>query len=293
MFGNCGSVGIVCHDAGAANIILYALTEEQAERFTFFLSGPAAEIWERKTLKSYKKKFSEQDFLEIKKLYLGTGLTNYEFDALQLGNELGKHTVSVIDHWCNYKERFNRNGTTILPNEIYVTDEYAYKRAISHFPAEIIRVVKNFYLQDQITKINQFKKKRKRTTILYICEPKKLSFHGRKVDEFFLLKDFLKKLSMANNVEFDLILRPHPSEPKAKYDKIVDIFQNLNIFISGSPEICCDIAISEVVVGYESFGLAIAYLAGKKVYSVAPDWAPKISLPYDEILSVKELSLVL
>ena len=37
--------------------------------------------------------------------------------------------ISVIDHWINYKKRFFRNNKIFFPDELWVTDNYAYKIA--------------------------------------------------------------------------------------------------------------------------------------------------------------------
>ena len=59
--------------------------------------------------------------------------SNLEKEAIIISKKLGKYVISLIDHWVNYKERFILNGTLNLPNEIWVTDEYAFKIAKSNF----------------------------------------------------------------------------------------------------------------------------------------------------------------
>ena len=60
-----------------------------------------------------------------------------------LGRKRKVYKPSCLDHWNNYQERFNYKKM-ILPDEIWVTDKYAYKLAIKNF--KDIRVTqKNYY----------------------------------------------------------------------------------------------------------------------------------------------------
>ena len=73
-----------------------------------------------------------------------------------------------------------------------------------------------------------------------------------------MLDFFLSKLKILNiNDNYEIKLRPHPSENSEKYEKWIKSNQSLNISmtINSLEE---DIAWADIVIGYESFALVIA-----------------------------------
>ena len=48
------------------------------------------------------------------------------------------------------------------------------------------------------------------------------------------------------------------------------------------------IAESDIIVGSQSYALAIAVNAKKMVYSILPPWAPKCVIPHKEIKHLKD-----
>ena len=43
-------------------------------------------------------------------------ISNHELNAINMANNI--ETISIIDHWHYYKERFLRNGTYIFPKPL-------------------------------------------------------------------------------------------------------------------------------------------------------------------------------
>ena len=103
---------IACHDAGAANnIISWVKNSHNIECVKPYLSGPAKKIWEF----AYPDipVINSIDGIEnsISALLVGTGWqTDFEYQALKYGISAKIRTVSALDHWVNYKERFARGG---------------------------------------------------------------------------------------------------------------------------------------------------------------------------------------
>ena len=45
-----------------------------------------------------------------------------EHKARKLASNKKIYSIAVIDHWVNYKKRFQFNNEYVLPNEIWLTD---------------------------------------------------------------------------------------------------------------------------------------------------------------------------
>jgi hypothetical protein len=77
---------------------------------------------------------------EPKFVFCGTSYTsNIELRFIQAANKLGIPTISYIDHYTRYLDRFLFNGKYIFPNRIFLTDERAFRIAL------------NFKLEDQVS----------------------------------------------------------------------------------------------------------------------------------------------
>ncbi len=51
--------------------------------------------------------------------------SDLEWRATELARRSGKRCVAYLDHWVNYRERFEREGELRLPDAIWVADLYA------------------------------------------------------------------------------------------------------------------------------------------------------------------------
>ena len=153
------------NDAGGAEI-LSAWLKNQNKKYILNLSGPALKIFKKKLKfkKNYKKieKYSKK----ITKIITGTSKSSMqEINAIKYAKKNKIFVISVIDHWINYKKRFFRNNKIFFPDELWVTDNYAYKIAKNKFNLPI-KKIKNYYFSSHL-KSNIFKKK-ERDQILYL-----------------------------------------------------------------------------------------------------------------------------
>lgn len=285
-------LAVVCHDAGATNILAAWLRQYTAD-FKIYADGPATEI--------LMALFPTQRFVEsldqcldgASSLLSGTGwASDLEHQARKWAKERGIYTIAVIDHWVNYEQRFSRKQEQILPDEIWLADNYALHIAEEKFPHTKLRVLPNLYLADLVEEIGELgNRKESCPTLLYILEPIRSSWGmGELSGEFQALEYFLEHLSqlkIPDNVE--IILRPHPSEPVGKYDSIVNNFTNLTIFVDNKASLAEQIARSHWVVGCESFALVIALEAGKQVISSLPPWAPACRLPQPGLQHIRDM----
>ena len=115
-------VGICCHDAGAAELISsYVLQHKLDHQFTFSLSGPSVEIFEKK-LGILKNHPIDSVIQKSDQIFCGTGWNKFEITAMIKARNMKKYLVVFLDHWVNYKERFEYKGNLILPDEIWVSE---------------------------------------------------------------------------------------------------------------------------------------------------------------------------
>lgn len=278
---------VVCHDAGAANIIIAGLLESGKNNWRSFMRGPAEKLWKVAfpDIALYDSLYSGLEGVEL--LLSGTGWqSDIEHEARKLARERGIRSVAVIDHWGNYPERFIRNGETVWPDEFWVTDDYAMKIALKFFPAQNMFQVPNYYIDKQLRNIAQVKKA-EIPELLYVLEPARRKW-GRDIEGEFQALDYfiscLPKLKLP--LETVVRLRPHPSDPSGKYDAWIARHSKMNIQIDRSISIEQSIGRASWVAGLESFALVLALKAGRKVYCTLPPWAPACRLPHGGIINI-------
>ncbi len=288
-------IGVSCCDAGAANIIFKMLEVLNIVDFVVCLDGPAIQICN----KYFQEKINyskSQFFANINFLLTGTSWSsNLENEVRKIAHRKGIQSVVALDHWTNYKNRFYYKNEYILPSEIWVFDEYAFKIAQGDFLNITVKLYKNFYMENEINIIKNFenKNKTKKFKIVYILEPirKKWLDNETVSGEFQALDYFIKNMS-ALEINFDshLILRLHPSENKAKYTRWLNktCFSKKELVNSTTP-IEKQLSDADIVLGCESNLLVIALFAGKKVVSTLPPWAPECILPHKGLLKLKNM----
>lgn len=282
-------MGIICHDAGAANVLISALKKMGTTPVIALMEGPARDLWSN----TFPDIPCNNQLIEIidsaSCIFTGSGWSSsLEFDAILLSNKKGLFCSTVIDHWVNYKERFNRRGRNVLPNRFIVTDSEAYKIACQNFPQTKVIQCKNFYLEEQVKKIFLNKRKEKKQ-LLYICEPIRSMWGRDKEGEFQALDYFLETIHQLQiPKEYSIMLRPHPSESINKYKSIISESDYL-IKISKKLDIAEDIAEASFIFGCNSYGMVISLAANKPTYSVIPPWGPPSSLPHNKIKPLTSL----
>lgn len=291
-----GSVSVVCYDAGAANIIINWIRKIPELKVKAHLEGPAKDLWD--SIFPNSVNYSLDDvFKECDILISGTGwASDLEHKARIMALSKGLLVVAVIDSWVNYKMRFFRNGRFVYPNEIWVVDEHAFSLAKSKFSELKVRLLPNYYLDDQVAKIKDLQKKSlsksNTTNILYALEPIRIPWLAKEAvsGEFQALDYFVSNIANFTESHVEIRLRPHPSDFIDKYkDWINQQCAGLKIEISKAKTLVEDLAWSDVVVGCQTYVLVIALFAGKRPLISLPPWAPRSLLPYSEIEELRTL----
>tara|TARA_B100000780_G_scaffold245759_1_gene189946 strand:- start:857 stop:1756 length:900 start_codon:yes stop_codon:yes gene_type:complete len=288
-------VAVVCHDAGGSEIISSWIMKN-LNNYSFYLQGPAKKIFKDKinatSEKSLNSVISNCDWL-----LCGTSWqSELEKKAIQIAKNSNIKSISYIDHWVNYEERFIYNDNILLPDEIWVADKEALEIATKIFLNTEIKLIENEYLksiQKEVEKIDLPKYSKK--VILYVCEP--IAEHAQMqcgnslawgYDEHTALKYFLDNFEFIDRNIEKIILRPHPSEKHDKYDWAIN-YCSIPIHISPKENILKEIKESLFVVGCESMAMVIGLISGKRVVSCIPPNGRECMLPHKNISKLKNL----
>lgn len=303
---------VVAHDAGAANHIFAWLSNE---RPTVCLAGPAQALWQAHIQKTARlpdsrlglplERDSEQPFLlesalvaalaDAATVITGTGWeSNLEHDARKLARERGIHSIAVIDHWTNYADRFVRNGETVLPDEIWVSDSYAADIARLNFPTVSVVQQDNVYLSGLVAEVESRQlpaAKHGNDRVLYVLEPiRHIWGELAEPGEFLALDYFMAQRHRAQvSVDAEIRLRPHPSEPIGKYDAWLARRGDPRVSLDQSASLADALAWSNIVAGCQTYAMVLALACGRKVLSTIPAWAPPCALPHQGIEKIAQL----
>lgn len=278
---------VVCHDAGAANIVIAGLRATGRSDWRAYMQGPAEKLWKASFPGIALCDSLNEALAGSELLITGTGwASDIEHEARQLARFLGVRTVAVIDHWVNYAERFIRHGEPVWPDEFWVTDEYAFEIALRIFPGQAVFQVPNHYVEMQLRDIARVEKTGE-PELLYVLEPIRADWERGISGEFQALDYFASQLpELGLPVETVIRLRPHPSDPHGKYSNWIDLHPKMNIKLDASLSIAESLGRATWVAGCESFALVLALMAGRKVYCTLPPWAPPCRLPHGGLIQL-------
>jgi hypothetical protein len=287
-------LAVVCHDAGATNII-YSWIESSVQASPGFANairiyslGPAKNLINNYDLDAIEYCTSLEDAMKnAQTLLAGTGwATPLELQALTLARQAGIRSIAVIDHWINYTERFFIDGWKVDPEEIWVTDAYAKEIAQRSFSGARIEQHSNLYLTRTVARVHASSQpKHSSLRVLYVLEPIRTTWvEGREPGEFDALDYFFECVGdlFSQPVE-EIRLRPHPSEPPGKYDRWLAPMASPRVSLDDHPDVESSVAWADIVVGCQTMAMVVALQAGKRVISSMPPWAPPCALPHEGI----------
>lgn len=283
------SLGVVAHDAGGAEILASYLLQNKLKNIRYALSGPAIRIFREKLGDIYPSSLPEvienSDWL-----LTGTGWqTDFEWRAIHQAREVGKYVVSFLDHWVNYKARFQRCGKICNPNEIWIGDKYAEEIAKIEFSGITVKLVDNPYFKDFVNDVARFEEinksvARKGVNILFVCENiDSNGFHQDDAIRFFMTNCNALRVEIQK-----VIIRPHPSEIMDKYAWVKEAYGRKIIF-SENYALAKDVAESDIVVGCSTMAMALALKAGRRVISCIPNQRYPFTLPFEQIENLTDL----
>jgi len=288
---------IVCNDAGGAEVISsWVRKHNNNYSFAYLLNGPASAIFKRK-IQGIENLTQEWAFSHISCydfILTGTGwASDLEKKAIKLANECNVNSAAYLDHWMEYKQRFELNGELVLPKEIWAGDIYAKRLASEVFPQSNIKLVPNLYLEEIVADIMRLdiQHPNSKIQVLYVSEPTSAVAKKKYADanyygysEFEALESYLEYLNSQKTRIERIRIRPHPSEPPHKYQQIIAKFcGDFEFEESQGTSLIDDCVWADWVVGCQSMAMVIGVLAHKEVYSCIPSQGAKLILPYPEI----------
>lgn len=289
-------IGIVSHDAGGAEVLASYVARNGID-CCFVLDGPARAVFARR-LGPIETVDLETAIRDCDTLICGTSWqSDLEWQALAAARAAGRKTVSFIDHWGHYRERFVRDGRQVLPDEIWVGDETALEMAQPLFPDSRVRLQPNPYFDDIRDQLSQHTSppEGEGLAILFLCEP--LSEHGRKefgdelhwgYTEFDALRYLFQNCATLGGQSTRLVIRPHPSEAPGKYDAIAAEFGAM-ARVGGDRPLLAEIMSADIVAGCQSMAMVIGLIANKRVVAAIPPGGLPCALPQREIESLERL----
>jgi hypothetical protein len=292
-------IGIVAHDAGGAEIVSSYLRRNNL-KFVCCLDGPARQIFARK--------FGNVEGADLAStvaacdwLLCGTSfLSDIEWQALGMARQAGKPSVSAIDHWVNYRQRFFRHGEWRFPDELWVGDEVGLRLARTELPEVAVKLVPNPYFSDLRDELMEIavppRAARDGVHILYASTPTRedgLAFFGNErhwgYTEEEALRYFLSNAgSLASRIG-RIVVRPHPKEGRDKYAWAKSEF-DLPIVTDEDKTLLQQVAASDVVAGCATMAMVVGLIAGKRVVSCIPPGGKTAPLPYPEIEDMRQLT---
>lgn len=261
---------VVSFDIGGSEMLLRYLKKINIKSFYLIAN------------KNIKSKFIKSDFditslpykkldkIKFSKIFLSTGYTtDIEKNIIKKFKNIVP-TISVIDHWSSYKERFTIKDKLYLPDKIIFPDKYSieiFKKKIKRIEKTKLLLIRGMYKED----IDDFNKKKNKLKIqpknvfLFIDVQTK-SHYKRKINKNLYEKnvflEFYKKVKK-NFSAYKIIIRLHPNEKNNKY---LNFSKNdRSISISKNKNLNDDLVKSNFIVGIDSMALYKAYICKKYI----------------------------
>jgi hypothetical protein len=289
-------LAVVCHDAGACNVVLPWLAAPGLE-LRPVMQGPAARLFAQRFARVTPCDSIEAALDGAVMLLSGTGwASDLEHRARLLARQRGLFSAAVIDHWVNYEMRFARGGEVVWPDEFWVTDGQALAIAQRCFPGATVRCFDNLYLRAEAAAVGPLPPSGE-AQLLYVLEPMRSDWGRGVPGEFQALDHFMGQVIAGAPhrcagtgirgipARTPIRLRPHPSDAPGKYDAWIEAQRRrgADVALDRHATLAEALRASAWVVGCESFALVVAAAAGRRVWTSLPPWAPKCRLPHGRI----------
>jgi len=286
---------IVSCDAGGAEIISSWVKQHQQYEYQFVLDGPANNIFSRKISNINISSIDELEELIDSADFLLTGtsqVSELERRAIYLSKKTGTKCATFLDYWYAFRERFILNGELVVPDTIWVGDNYAFTLAKKVLPEAEIILKDNPYLIDMLHEKELIELQSNVgvvTNILYLCQPYKQNYFDKNNEEKQLtdmqaLEYFFKRVIDRKIPEIKIRLRQHPLELPDKYQEIIHKYsKQLSVTVIRNQSLAQDLVWAGEVVGMHAQALSIAVAFDKRTFYCIPSDAPTCVLPHKEI----------
>ena len=288
-------VALVAHDAGGAEVIS-SWARRQAGEYLLAAAGPAMGIFARKCPDLIPVPLDQAIEAADWVLCGSVWQSGFERNAIRTGRRAGKKTVTFLDHWVNYRPRFEEDGELTLPDEIWVGDEDARRIARADLPEVRVVLQPNPYVLDLKDELAAMPSRHGVGSILYVCEP--VADHAAKAHgdpryfgytEFDAMDYFFENLGVFGDPGRPIVVRPHPAEAFDKYDAHLPP-GSVRVTRGGQRSLLAEVAAADIVVGCESMAMVVGLTAGKRVVSAIPPGGRACQLPQADIEHLSDLA---
>ena len=298
------SVAVCAYDAGAASHMAAWLAQHQ-NQLRPCLDGPAHSLFTAR-LGPLPHHSLESSLQGACLLISGSGWSSdLEHKARALARQRGIPSVAVLDHWVNYRARFERGGEEVLPDQLWVADVDALALAKATFPGLPVMQLPNQWLAEitlAAASERKYPPQQPARRLLYLLEPIRVPWcdgvSQQEPSEFQALRYWFDKLPMLIHQGWiapleqleALVLRPHPSEPPGKYDLFMQKTERYwPITIDASSSLAGALAWADIAFGCDTQALVAGINCDIICFSTLPPWAPKCSLPQEQLLHIRDL----
>ena len=291
------SIAVIAHDAGSASLLLRSL-QPLAKQLRFCVKGPAQQIVSEQWPNHEIYETPQQCLKGCKLLLSGTSWASkleHEGRLIAASNHI--YSVGVLDHWVNYKQRFEFDQQHIMPDELWVFDHEALILARQTFPNQKIKIYRNEWLAQTVENIIKIKRLNLNSpssiNLLYLLEPLRDHSSGKpNRNEFKVLDFWLRKLPNLINSkaisncysEVNIALRPHPSDPAGKYDDWINKHsKEWRMGIDPNARLEESLAWADAVFGCETQALVVALACKIPTFCTLPSSEPACRLPHGQL----------
>ncbi|MDA7707905.1 hypothetical protein N8806_01530 [Flavobacteriaceae bacterium] len=236
------------------------------------------------------------DFFKPDFIFTGTSMPEkIELNFIKEAKGRSIKTISFVDHWTNFKQRFLSNQIYIYPSQIWVIDEQAKQKALlDGIPENLIKISNNPYYEflkkwkPSFNKEKLFKKLGLVTSSKYILfAPEPLSTFNLQTkygfDEVSGLKHLDTTIENLGLYNIYIIVKGHPNQNHKLFLKYIAESKNNRIFYLKEFDLNHLIYYSEIVAGYFSNSLIEAKKMNKKVIRLLIDLKDFNLDPFDKM----------
>jgi len=284
------------NDAGASNNFVSLIKRYKDEyEWSFYLlkDSPAYKIFLQASMPIIEITPNTDIYTTLYQLQpsiilVGTGWQNkMHLDFIRSSNQLKIPSIASLDHWTNYKERFNypnKNWKDNLPEYITVNDEVGYKIAQNATFKNIIKL-KFYNLLDEIQSFHNIKSQ-EQNAILFISEPtQEVAYQHYRDENYWGFDEFIVCEAICKNIRLfatnKLTIRLHPSDEPQKYNYLHEKYKHINIEIENSYETKLIDSLSghNTIIGIDGYVLYEAMILSKLAISLLPSSNRKCLVP--------------
>lgn len=261
---NVTKIGVAAHDAGGAEQISWLLNNVAAS-IKVFAAGPALKILKEQNQNVvFVSEIVDLDDSDL--IITGSGwMTDFEIRALTYARDLGISTITLMDHFVNYADRFKGDSFSLL-QIIAVSNKVAFEIALETFQKNLVYLLPDFQLEcyrDEVLASGLEK-----NVILVVLEPISSTTHPFMISHEIRNQLYEFALNLRQGSRDKIIVRPHPSESLGIESLLDSSFSAEYFEISNSRTLLEDLKVARIVIGMSSYALYLAHKCGIPTYSV-------------------------